>query len=201
MEDFITDLKNKLPSKEVFFKAFSNLGWSHHAGYYDDDRNKERVQVVLEVLERYKCASKQCADFTIEHILDDADSSENGMIGNLIPLETELNTRCNGKNLKEKLEIYKKSSFQTTRNVAQRYAGNPTIDINQRTNIMAEDFYKHILKSRINSVQKDSKNSETRKQNLEVKAAAKKTIGSMMQKVNRTQQEKSIPDVQQLSFL
>lgn len=87
LECFISELKNKLPSKEVFLKAFSNLGWSHHAGYYDDDRNKERVQVVLEVLERYKCASKQCAAFTIEHILDDTNSPENGIIGNLIPLE------------------------------------------------------------------------------------------------------------------
>ena len=79
LECFISELKNKLPSKEVFLKAFSNLGWSHHAGYYDDDRNKERVQVVLEVLERYKCASKQCAAFTIEHILDDTNSPENGI--------------------------------------------------------------------------------------------------------------------------
>ena len=104
LECFISELKNKLPSKEVFLKAFSNLGWSHHAGYYDDDRNKERVQVVLEVLERYKCASKQCAAFTIEHILDDTNSPENGIIGNLIPLEDSLNSRCNGKDFASKLK-------------------------------------------------------------------------------------------------
>lgn len=113
LECFISELKNKLPSKEVFLKAFSNLGWSHHAGYYDDDRNKERVQVVLEVLERYKCASKQCAAFTIEHILDDTNSPENGIIGNLIPLEDSLNSRCNGKDFASKLKIYETSMFQT----------------------------------------------------------------------------------------
>ena len=71
------------------------------------------MQVVLEVLERYKCASKQCAAFTIEHILDDTNSPENGIIGNLIPLEDSLNSRCNGKDFASKLKIYETSMFHT----------------------------------------------------------------------------------------
>lgn len=201
MECFISELKNKLPSKEVFLKAFSNLGWSHHAGYYDDDRNKERVQVVLEVLERYKCASKQCATFTIEHILDDTNSPENGIIGNLIPLEDSLNSRCNGKDFASKLKIYETSMFQTARNIAQRYAGKSTIDINERTNIMALDFYDHILKSSICSTQKNTDDIKMRKQSLENKSTIKKTIGNMMKKANHSTPENDLPDVQQLSFL
>lgn len=201
LECFISELKNKLPSKEVFLKAFSNLGWSHHAGYYDDDRNKERVQVVLEVLERYKCASKQCAAFTIEHILDDTNSPENGIIGNLIPLEDSLNSRCNGKDFASKLKIYETSMFQTARNIAQRYAGKSTIDINERTNIMALDFYDHILKSSICSTQKNTDDIKMRKQSLENKSTIKKTIGNMMKKANHSTPENDLPDVQQLSFL
>ena len=194
-------VKDKLPSKEVFLKAFSNLGWSHHAGYYDDDRNKERVQVVLEVLERYKCASKQCAAFTIEHILDDTNSPENGIIGNLIPLEDSLNSRCNGKDFASKLKIYETSMFQTARNIAQRYAGKSTIDINERTNIMALDFYDHILKSSICSTQKNTDDIKMRKQSLENKSTIKETIGNMMKKANHSTPENDLPDVQQLSFL
>ena len=201
LECFISELKNKLPSKEVFLKAFSNLGWSHHAGYYDDDRNKERVQVVLEVLERYKCASKQCAAFTIEHILDDTNSPENGIIGNLIPLEDSLNSRCNGKDFASKLKIYETSMFQTARNIAQRYAGKSTIDINERTNIMALDFYDHILKSSICSTQKNTDDIKMRKQSLENKSTIKETIGNMMKKANHSTPENDLPDVQQLSFL
>lgn len=201
LECFISELKNKLPSKEVFLKAFSNLGWSHHAGYYDDDRNKERVQVVLEVLERYKCASKQCAAFTIEHILDDTNSPENGIIGNLIPLEDSLNSRCNGKDFASKLKIYETSMFHTARNIAQRYAGKSTIDINERTNIMALDFYDHILKSSICSVQKNTNDTKIRKQGIETKSTIKKTIGNMMKNANQSMSENDLPDVQQLSFL
>ena len=201
LECFISELKNKLPSKEVFLKAFSNLGWSHHAGYYDDDRNKERVQVVLEVLERYKCASKQCAAFTIEHILDDTNSPENGIIGNLIPLEDSLNSRCNGKDFASKLKIYETSMFHTARHIAQRYAGKSTIDINERTNIMAMDFYNRILKSSICSVQKNTNDTKMRKQGIETKSTIKKTIGNMMKKANHSTPENDLPDVQQLSFL
>lgn len=200
LECFISELKNKLPSKEVFLKAFSNLGWSHHAGYYDDDRNKERVQVVLEVLERYKCASKQCAAFTIEHILDDTNSPENGIIGNLIPLEDSLNSRCNGKDFASKLKIYETSMFHTARNIAQRYAGKSTIDINERTNIMAMDFYNRILKSSICSVQKTpmiqrcaSKGSKP--------SPPSKNHWKHDEKANHSTPENDLPDVQQLSFL
>lgn len=34
---------------------------------------------------------KTAEKFTIEHILDDQDDTKNGRIGNLIPLEEELN--------------------------------------------------------------------------------------------------------------
>ena len=123
----------------------------------------------------YKCASKQCAAFTIEHILDDTNSPENGIIGNLIPLEDSLNSRCNGKDFASKLKIYETSMFYTARNIAQRYAGKSTIDINERTNIMAMDFYNRILKSSICSVQKNTNDTKMRKQGIETKSTIKKT--------------------------
>lgn len=75
------------------------------------------------------------------------------------------------------------------------------IDINERTNIMAMDFYNRILKSSICSVQKNTNDTKMRKQGIETKSTIKKTIGNMMKKANHSTPENDLPDVQQLSFL
>ena len=200
LQRFVSALLAKLPSEENFKKEFSSLGWSHHGGYYSDDRNKKRVQIILEVLERYKSADKQCAEFTIEHILDDKDSPENGSIGNLIPLESDLNSRCKEKSFSEKLELYKKSSFQTARNIASNYAQKSTIDIKNRAERMADEFYSSILQFKISPSKKENVDTISRKEKLENKSSSKKTIGTLMQSVKHSHSKDSEPDFQQLSL-
>lgn len=200
LQGFIYTLQSKLPSKENFKKEFSSLGWSHHGGYYSDDRNKERVQIILEVLERYKSVNKECSEFTIEHILDDKDTPENGSIGNLIPLESNLNSRCNGKSLSEKLEIYKTSSFQTARNIDGNYAQKATIDIKDRAERMADEFYDLILRFKISSNKKESTDTLAHKERRENKSSAKETIGTLIQNARKSNSENSEPDFQQLSL-
>lgn len=58
LQKFVSELNEKLPEKDSFYNAFSLVGWSHHGGFYDDDKDKERVKIVLEVLERHKSAAK-----------------------------------------------------------------------------------------------------------------------------------------------
>lgn len=200
LQRFIYALLEKLPSKENFKKEFSSLGWSHHGGYYSDERNKERVQIILGILERYKSTSNQCAEFTIEHIPDDKDSPENGSIGNLIPLESDLNSRCRGKSFSEKLELYKKSSFQTARNIATNYAQKSSIDIEGRAERMADEFYKSILKFKISTNKNESADTPSCKEKVENNSSAKQTIGVLIQNAKQVRLEDSEPDFQQLSF-
>lgn len=178
---FVSELNEKLPEKDSFYNAFSLVGWSHHGGFYDDDKDKERVKIVLEVLERHKSAAKNCEKFTIEHILDDQDDTKNGRIGNLIPLEEELNKQCNGKKFKEKLTIYKKSSFQTARNIAERYAIDKgrKFDIDERTHAIARDFYNEVLKFKINSVDSQKKKTKHNKKQKE-SDFSRKNIGDIV---------------------
>lgn len=144
--DLIEKMKNKLPTKSDFIHSFCLIGWSHHSGFYDDEKNKNKVQIVLDMLERYKSASHNCAEFTIEHIIDDSEDEECAKIGNLLPLEASINEQCNGKTFEQKIELYKNSNFRTTRNFANRYKNGFTInDINMRSSIMAEEFYDDIL--------------------------------------------------------
>lgn len=181
LQKFVSELNEKLPEKDSFYNAFSLVGWSHHGGFYDDDKDKERVKIVLEVLERHKSAAKNCEKFTIEHILDDQDDAKNGRIGNLIPLEEELNKQCNGKKFEQKLAIYKKSSFQTARNIAERYAIDKgrKFDIDERTHAIARDFYNEVLKFKINSVDSQKKKTKHNKKQKE-SDFSRKNIGDIV---------------------
>lgn len=179
LQQFISRLSSKLPSKTVFINSFSLVGWSHRGGFYDDDKDKDRVQTILEVLERYKSAGKRCEEFTIEHILDDHVDEQNGKIGNLIPLEEQLNKQCIGKTFEEKIAIYRKSAFQTARNIAERYKTSESFDVDARSNIMAKEMYERILKFKINAAEEDStKPLETSSKASTI--SSPKTIGELV---------------------
>ena len=144
VQSFTEDLRKKLPSETTFLNAFKNVGWSHHGGFYGGDKNKDRVQTVLEVFERY--LSHACPDdMTIEHVLLDSDSTENGKIGNLLPLESRLNEKCQGKDFAGKLVIYGESNFRMTRNYAERYK-QQDFTIDSRTVALGKKMYREILK-------------------------------------------------------
>ena len=154
IEDFLNSFKSRLPNKETFTNAFLNIGWSHHGTYHSSSNDKTRVQVVLEILERYKQFNGLCpGEFTIEHILPDSESDQNAIVGNLIPLEEELNSRCNNiefdpnktqEYLLEKMKLYSLSNFITARNIAINYSERP-FDPQKRTALMANEFYEKIL--------------------------------------------------------
>ena len=143
---FIDDLKKKLPNKENFENAFRNLGYSKYPGFYEGDKNKKTVFIVLELLERYKNNGYCKDDYTIEHVLDDYENSENGQIGNLILLEANLNSNLNRKEYNYKIEVYKKSNYLTTRSFAERYAKIESFSPSERTKYLSRIFYKDILK-------------------------------------------------------
>lgn len=142
---FVDELRSKLPSKDMFINAFKNVGWSHHSSIYEGEKNKTRVQTVLEVFERYNNANFCLENFTIEHILPDSSSPENGQIGNLIPLEENYNLSCKDKELNDKMAIYQNSVYASTRMFANRYKTRE-FDPAKRSERMAEMFYDEILK-------------------------------------------------------
>ena len=143
---FINSLNKRLPNKEVFSNVFKNVGWSNHTAYYHDSNNKDRVKLVLEILERNK-SGQEIEEYTLEHILPDSEGEENAQIGNILPLEENLNERCENLPLNEKIPIYKESNFSITRGFATRFENNPD-DFNpqKRTKYLAELIYGFIVK-------------------------------------------------------
>ncbi len=147
LNKFLTHLKDRLPNKAEFKDSFKLMGYSNHFKYYHDKRNKQRVEVALNLLEQIKSGRTDIPSFTIEHILPDSQDRQNASIGNLLPLEENLNGSCQDKQLSEKILIYKKSNFVTARNVADRYG----MDINKfkiesRSDAMADELYNNITK-------------------------------------------------------
>ena len=134
---FISSLQSKLPQEGQFLKIFQNIGWSNHQGFYNDEHKKRQVQAVLEIVESIKLGHPVVESFTIEHVLPDSQSPENALIGNLLPLERNLNDNCKDKPLADKIHIYKQSQFKTTREFAERYE-NKTFDPQKRAEFMAK---------------------------------------------------------------
>ena len=111
---------------------------------YKGEKCKNRVQIILEVIEKFKSQNDSINEFTIEHMLPDSESIENAQIGNLIPLEEPLNRRCNTKPLSEKYSIYAESNFASARGVSTRYEGKE-FNAAQRTEFLARLIYNNIL--------------------------------------------------------
>lgn len=144
LEDFADSLKQKIPSYEWFVNAFKNVGWSNHFELYKGEKNKKRVQIILEVIEKYVSQSQHIEVFSIEHILPDSERIEHSQIGNLIPIEEKLNKRCGTKQLQEKLPVYRESGFRSTRNIAERYSSTQ-FEPGKRTEYLARLIYNNIL--------------------------------------------------------
>lgn len=146
LNDLIVELKLKLPEREVFINNFKTIGYSHHQSYYNSAKDKNRVQIVLEILERYLNSGYCKPDFTIEHVLDDADSKLNGQIGNLIPLSENENHNLIGKSYEQKISAYANSDYRTARDFSKRFNKEDRFDIDKRTEYLAGLFYDNILK-------------------------------------------------------
>lgn len=145
LNNFLKHLKDRMPNKEEFKDSFKLMGYSNHCKYYHDKRNKQRVMVALNLLEQVKSAHTYIPSFTIEHILPDSQDRRNALIGNLIPLEENLNGSCQDKQLSEKISIYKRSNFVTARKVADRYGQNVNqFKIESRSEAMADELYNKI---------------------------------------------------------
>ena len=144
LQAFASSLKRKIPGLEWFTNAFRNIGWSKYFDLYKGEKCKNRVQIILEIIEMFVSQNNGINDFTIEHILPDSEGIENSQIGNLIPLEDSLNRRCGSKPLSDKYTIYKESCFTSARKITERYE-KTGFNASQRTEFLAKLIYNNIL--------------------------------------------------------
>ncbi len=140
LDSWIESFKRKLPNKDQTRDALLTLGWSNRWDRYEGTANKDRCKLVIELIEESKTGSPLVGEYTVEHILPDAEGQGHALVGNMLPLEPKLNKRCADKPLEDKLAIYLQSNFATTRAFASRYQGKD-FDIRKRTQFMANDLH------------------------------------------------------------
>ena len=145
LKNFLKHLRDRMPTEEEFLNTFKLIGYSNHCEYYHDSKNKQRAELALTIHEQIKSGRVEIPTFTIEHILPDSQNRENAIIGNLMPLEENLNGLCKDKPLNEKIQFYGRSSFVTARNIAIRYRDNvDNFNVKNRTKIMAKELYNEV---------------------------------------------------------
>ena len=142
--EFCNVLKKKIPDNKWFYDCFSNIGWSKHFERYKGEENKHRVQLVLELIEEFVSQTNVTNEFTIEHMLPDNESENNAQIGNLIPLEENLNCNLKDKPLSQKYDTYSKSNYSSARGVSRKYK-DKDFDPKKRTDFLAKLIYNNIL--------------------------------------------------------
>ena len=145
IKSLITDLNKKLPSRELFLSNFSNVGYSNHVNFYKEKSEKNRVKTVLQLIEQYYSNNYDFLEFTIEHMHPDNEGGDNVKIGNLIPLENEINEKLKSKPLKDKVVFYRNSNFCFARKSWDSYDKYNGININIRSKILGELVFDKIL--------------------------------------------------------
>lgn len=138
--------RRKLPTSDAMRDALLTLGWSNHWGRYEGSSNKDRCKLVIELLEEAATGCPVSAEYTIEHVLPDAEGPASALVGNMIPLEPKLNNRCADKPLEEKLAIYAESNFATARYFARRYE-QVNFDVRVRTEHVAKKLYELVAEA------------------------------------------------------
>lgn len=144
INSFYNSFKDRIPNKDWFKKVFSTIGYSNHFKFFMEEKEKEKARLVLEIYEEY-LGNKNINDFTVEHIFPDSQGEENSNIGNLLPLEKELNEKCDNLSLEDKIKYYKQSEFKSVQRFVSRYESDLSkYSIENRRKHLAEDFYKMI---------------------------------------------------------
>lgn len=144
LEEFLKNMRSKLPTLEAFTNSFKNIGYSHCWPIYSDSKCKDRCQLVLNLIEKYISNRDVNLEVTIEHILPDSNGIENAQIGNLFLLEENLNRRCKNKSLEDKYNIYNESALMCPKGFVQRYKGKTFNPVN-RTEFLSKLIYNNIL--------------------------------------------------------
>ncbi|MGM0293968.1 DUF262 domain-containing protein [Enterococcus sp. AZ062] len=147
LREFLYDVfEDKLPKYEEFEENFILLTFT-----------KERVSsnnltkyVLNKISQNISKRDFFWDDSSIEHIInEDANIPETLSIGNLICLEEVLNNEADNLNYTEKTEIYSNSKYKQVKDFIQKY---PQFDIDkskERSKLLAQFYYKEILKKNI----------------------------------------------------
>ena len=146
--ELLETLKDKRPTFEVFRAGFHELWYSN-----EETKNKRIIQYIFSRYERYLRKTKELTldQISLEHIAPQSSAKAikdtYGKIGNLLPLDAEINSEAGSKAFQLKLNAYKKSQLRVVEQFAKKHAAASLWDANQidkRTDELAHISYEKI---------------------------------------------------------
>lgn len=69
LKNFLQHLKDRMPTKEEFRNTFKLIGYSNHCEFYHDNKNKQKAEMALNMLEQIKSGRVEVPSFTIETLM------------------------------------------------------------------------------------------------------------------------------------
>ena len=125
-----------------------------HKLWFTDAKTDDKplIQYIFAKLERFKIKTKELdvLILSLEHIHSQSSPCENeGILGNLLPLDVQLNSDVGNKSLPVKIKDYAKSSFITVKEFCDKYKNKTNWqneDIVARTDDIANELYYKVCK-------------------------------------------------------
>lgn len=111
LDNFKKSMTDRIPNEQNFCNSIKNIRFSNHWKAYSDNRKRENVRAIFEVLERELGYKGDFSGCNIEHCYPDSASEENCQIGNMMLLEKPINDKCDSKALAQKIDYYKNSAL------------------------------------------------------------------------------------------
>lgn len=149
IEEMKKSMAKRIPNEESFYTSIQNVRYSSsHWLAYKDSKKSENARIIFDILERELGYTDDLSSNSmhVEHILPDADTENNTIIGNMMLLEAALEDACKNKPLVQKIELYKQSKLKLPQLIVELYQKGEELDIMQRTKWIADTLYSYIKK-------------------------------------------------------
>lgn len=139
---------------QKFISKFVQISYSSKTKVMDSKQKRRNaitkyaIYKIEEILSENNHLGFDTLSATIEHIIPESSDTDREYVlnvGNLIILESNLNSECNNLNFEEKISVYKKSNYCSVKCFLEKYSNNETFSIEKRAKNMAKEIYNSII--------------------------------------------------------
>lgn len=139
---------------QKFISKFVQISYSSKTKVMDNKQKRRNaitkyaIYKIEEILSEDKRLGFDTISATVEHIIPESSDKDRKSVlnvGNLMILESKLNSKCDNFNFEEKIPVYKKSTYSSVKYFLEKYSNNKTFSIEERAKNMANEIYNGII--------------------------------------------------------
>ncbi len=139
---------------QKFISKFVQISYSSKTKGMDNKQKRKNaitkyaIYKIEEILSENNHLGFDTISAAIEHIIPESSDKDREYVlnvGNLIILESNLNSECDDFKFEEKISVYKKSNYSSVKCFLENYSNNKTFSIEERAINMAKKIYNSII--------------------------------------------------------